>query len=282
MKRNLKTLQLAVLMIASASVFTWSCVDADYNDDFNQSGPPPVPGGFTSSDQIAPANRVGHWAFNNSLIDSVSGTSGVSTGAITYATGLKNQSLKGDLNAYVKAPASTAIRSMTAYTVSVWVNSPLNTGATGLVSLIDSVNFWGNFNIFFENGGNANLARIKAIYTDSSTVRDNNVQEVTGGFGKWVQYAISYDAAGNFKSYVDGAPVRTNTVAGMGNIRFTHAGQILFGALQFMTIPSSTIGSTSQPWAGYLTGQIDEVRIYNKALNDTEVFALFTLEKQGR
>ncbi len=258
-----------------------ACTKVKRDDNFPKGDPPPVPGGYTNSSQIASANLVGYWAFNGSLIDSVSGTVAVGTN-VSFGDGQKGQALQGALNGYALAASSSAVRSMTAYTVSLWVNSPLNDGATGLFSLVDNQNFWANINIFFENGGNSNLARFKTIYNDNGTTRDNNIQEVTGGFSKWVQYTISYDGAGNFKSFVNGTLVRTNTVAGMGPIRFTNTGPIVFGTLQFMTNPSSTAGATAQGWAGYLTGKLDEVRIYNKALTDTEVFALFQLEKQRR
>jgi hypothetical protein len=282
MKKNSERfMSPAITAIAIVLLLSTGCTKADYGDDVVKGDAPPVPGGFTNSDQIAKANLVGYWAFNGSLIDSVSGTAGVATNT-SFATGQKGQAMKGDVNGYVIAPASTAIKNMTAYTVSLWFNSPLNTGATGLFSLVDAQNFWGNINIFFENGGNSNLARVKTIYADNGTTRDNAIQDISGGFNKWVQYTISYDGAGVFKSFVNGSLIRTNTVTGMAGIRFLNATNIVFGALQFMTNPSSTTGSTSQPWAAYLTGQLDEVRVYNKALTDVEIFALFKLERQGR
>jgi hypothetical protein len=57
---------------------------------------------------------------------------------------------------------------------------------------------------------------------------------------------------------------------------------MIFGTVQFQTVPSQTSATGSQPWASYLTGQLDEVRIYNKALTDAEVNALVKLEGRGK
>lgn len=272
---------LTILAIGSIAIFS-SCKKADYDDVVTKGDSPPVPGGFVNSSQIEHASLVGYWAFNGSLIDSVSGLTAVSTHT-SFSDGQKGQAMQGANNGFVIATPGAAIKSMTSYTVSFWVNSPLNVGATGMVSLGDTANFWGNINIFFENGGNDNLARFKTIYKSNGVDRDNNIQEVNGGFNNWVQYCITYDGAGTFKSFVNGSLARTNTVAGMGPIKFTNVGPIIFGTLHFMTLPnSSTSATTAQTWAGYLSGKLDEVRIYNKGLTDTEVFALFQLEKQGR
>jgi hypothetical protein len=273
--------RLILLPLLAIVLLGTSCTKADYSDDFPKGDAPPVAGGYTNSRQIAPTNLVGYWSFNGSLADSVSGTNGTASGT-SFSTGLKGQALQGGTNAYALATPSNAIRSMTAYTISVWVNTSQNTGATGIVSLGDTRNFWGNINVFFENGGTATKAVFKTIFQDNANVYDNGIQEVEGGFNTWVQYTITYDGAGSFKSYVNGSLAATKTVAGGGAIRFTNVGPIVFGTLHFMTNPSSTSGSTSQTWAGYLPGKIDEVRFYNKALSETEVTALSVLEKQGR
>ena len=278
----MKAYNLSVIFIVGMILFFSSCTKSNYNDAVTKGDPPPVPGGFTNSNQIEPASLVGYWAFNGSLIDSVSKTMAVSTNT-SFGDGQKGMAMQGAANGFVIATPGDAIKNMTAYTISFWVNTPLNVGATGIVSIGDTLNFWGNINIFFENGGNDNLARFKTIYKSNGIDRDNNIQEVNGGFNSWVQYCISYDGTSTFKSFVNGSLARTNTVDGMGPIKFTNVGPIIFGTLHFMTLPnSSTSATTAQPWAGYLAGKLDEVRIYNKGLTDPEIFALFQLEKQKR
>ena len=57
---------------------------------------------------------------------------------------------------------------------------------------------------------------------------------------------------------------------------------MVFGTVHFQTTPSLTSSSTRQDWASYLTGQLDEVRIYNKALSDAEISSLSKLEGRGK
>jgi hypothetical protein len=280
---NLK-IGFAGLIIGSTLLF--ACTKAKNDDVFPAGDVPPTAGGFTSSKQIAPANLVAYWGFNDgSVKDSVSGVTGTNSG-MTFTAGLKGSALTGNPDgtkrAYATSPSSPAVKSMTQYTVSLWVNTAQNTGATGIFGLGDTQGFWGNINIFFENGGTTTLARFKTIYEDNGATFDNNIQEVANGFNNWVHYVVTYDGAGTFKSYVNGSLARTNTVDKMGPIRFLNVGPIVFGALHFMTVPSSTSAAGAQDWAGYIPGKIDEVRVYNKALSVVEISALSILERQGR
>ena len=57
---------------------------------------------------------------------------------------------------------------------------------------------------------------------------------------------------------------------------------MVFGTVQFQTTPSLTTSTGKQDWASYLVGQLDEVRIYNKALTADEISALSKLEGRGK
>ena len=270
---------IGLLALATLCV---QCTKPNKNDDVVKGDPPPVPGGFTNSSQIAPANLVGYWDFNGTLKDNVSATNAVGTN-ITYATGLKGQAMKGAINGYAIATPSNAIKTMGAFTISYWVNTPLNSaGIAGMVNFSETTAFWGNINLFFENGGNANLMRFKALYSSGGTVFDLGVQDINNRWNLWNHFALTYDGAGNFEVFLNGVSIKTLNRAGMTAFQFTNFGHIVFGTVHFMTTPSLTTGSTSQPWASFLTGLLDEVRIYNRALTGIEVSALSTLEKQGR
>jgi hypothetical protein len=264
----------------------YSCTKGDSGDDFPPGDVPPTAGGYTASRQIAPANLIAYWNFNaDSMLDSVSNTTGTNAG-MTFTAGLKGKALTGNPDAtkkaYATALASTAVKTMTQYTVSCWINTPQTTGATGIFSLGDTQNFWANINMFFEGGGTSTDARFKTIFKDNGVEFDTGVPTISNTFNNWVSYISTYDGAGNFKSYVNGSLVGSKTQAGLGAVRLINVGPIVFGALHFMTLPSSTSGTGAQDWAGYLPGKIDEVRIYNKALTSIEISALSILERQGR
>lgn len=270
-------------MLLTGLLFT-ACTKPNKNDDVVKGDPVPVVGGYTASSQIAPSNLVAYWGFNGDLKESVSGTAGTNRG-MSFTAGLKGQALTGNpdatAKAYATSPSTPAIAGLKKYTVSVWTNTDQNVGATGIFSIAETTGFWGNINIFFENGGTSTLAKFKTIFLDNGATYDNNIQDVENGFNNWTHYVITYDGAGTFKSFVNGTMVRSRVVTGASDIRFTNVGPVVFGALHFMTQPSLTTGSTEQTWAGYLRGKMDEVRIYNKALTETEVSALSILEKRG-
>jgi hypothetical protein len=57
---------------------------------------------------------------------------------------------------------------------------------------------------------------------------------------------------------------------------------MVFGTVQFQTTPSLTSSHGSESWASYLTGAMDELRIYNKALSAENVNALVVLQGKGK
>jgi len=274
--------------IAVAAAALSSCTKPDRSDDFPHGDVPPTAGGFTASSQIAPTNLVAYWGFNGDLKDSISGTTGTNKG-MTFTPGLKGQALQGAAaanKAYATATPSDAVKNLKAYTISLWVNTPQNVGATGLVSIGHTTEFWANVNIFLDNAA-AGTARFKTLFRNNNNTpanyqSDNGVQDLTTAFNNWTNYIVTYDTSGVVKSYVNGSVLATKTGVPKPVVaQFSNVGPVVFGALHFMTIPSSTSGATDQPWAGYLSGMLDEVRIYNRALTPIEISALSTLERRG-
>lgn len=245
--------------------------------------PPLTIAGYNSSKQIAPTNLVGFWAFDGSLIDSVSSTLGVNAGT-SFTPGFKGLGLQGGTKSYVLFAPGSAITGMHSFTITFWVNSPVNTnGIVGLVNLSNTTGFWGNIDIFFENGSTLDAATFKAHITNGTTEAWIEKKGLPNIFTKWAHFALSYDATSEtFKVYANGSLVLTQLQSGFGPLNFTNSGKMVFGTVQFQTNPSLTSGATNQDWASYLTGQLDEVRIYNKALADSDVSALMLLEGRGK
>jgi hypothetical protein len=270
-------------------ILSISCTKANLDDDFPPGDVPPVAGGYTVADQVAAASLVAYWGFNGDLKDGVSGVSGTNSG-MSYSEGIKGQALTGAVaanKAYATATPSDAVKNLKAYSISLWVNTPQNVGATGLVSIGHKSEFWANVNIFLDNGP-AGVARFKTIFRNNNNTptnyqADNGVQDVSGAFNTWVNYIITYDETGVVRSYINGSLTTTKTGTPVPTQpQFSNVGPVVFGALHFMTVPSSTSGSTGEGWAGYLSGKLDEVRIYNKALTPIEVSALAILERRGQ
>jgi Concanavalin A-like lectin/glucanases superfamily len=239
--------------------------------------------GYNSSSQVGAANLVGYWAFDGSLIDSVSAQSGTSTNT-SFSTGLKKQSLQTGSNGYVLFTPGASITGVTSYTIAYWVNAPLNSaGIGGTVNLSHNSNFWGNIDQFFENGGTADGAKFRVHVTNGNGnehwIAKDGIPNV---FGKWTNLATSFDAATKtFKFYVNGVEVVSEVDAAFGNLQFANSGKLVFGTVQFMTNPSLTSSHGAEPWAGYLNGLLDEVKFFNKALTAEEIMALYALQSKG-
>lgn len=247
--------------------------------------PPFTINGYSAASEIASSNLVAYWAFDGSLIDSVSNNVGTNTGTSFTTTGFKNSALQGAANGYVLTDPSSALSSLTSFTVSEWVNtSPPSSGIIGLFSLVNKNTFWGNIELFVENGSsNANgKLRLHVSKNGSDfTYATDNIQNLFNG---WVNITYTYDQTTNqFTLYINGSKVSSGTAGTLtGPLVFTNVGKVVFGTVQFQTNPSQTSASTSQSWASFLTGQIDEVRVYNKVLTPTEINSLVVLQGKGK
>ncbi len=246
--------------------------------------PPLSIGGFTGSKEIAASNLIAHWSFNGNLTDSVSGTAGTAK-STTFSEGIKGQAMQGALNGYVLADAGAKVAGLTSFTTTLWVNTPPpSTGIIDVFSLVKTNSFWGNIEIFFENGSTNDDGKLRVHLfngTDDKTIELNGQKNL---FDKWTNLGVSYNQnSDTCKVYLNGLPIFAGKVAGQtGPLKFSNVGKIVFGCPQFQTTPSQTSASDAQSWASFLTGRLDEVRIYDKALTDNEVNALVLLEGRGK
>ena len=240
--------------------------------------------GYESSAQIGAANLVGYWAFDGNYVDSVSNTAGTNTGT-TFAGGFKGQAYKGTLNSYVVAEPSDAIKNLQSFTVTEWLNTPPpSTGILDFFTLSNTTHFWGNIEMFFENGSDNTNGKIRVHVSKGGNDNTYAVDGVPNLFNSWVNIAVSYDATSStFTLYVNGSKINSGKAGTLeGALSFTDVGNIVFGCPQFQTTPSQTSGSDAQGWASFITGQIDEVRVYNTALAATDLQALVILQGKGK
>jgi len=251
--------------------------------------------GFSSVNQIKPANLIDYWSFSNSLIDSVTSTLATNSGT-TYTNGFIGKAINLDVSnkAYVLTDPSTALKAAQSLTISFWVNPTFvdsNSdggidGILGLVNIANAGDFWGYLDWFVENGSNPTSATLKIHFRGTSTQDTWIVKSgVTNFFGKWTNHTITYDAAtSKVTYYMNGAVlVSAATTPWTGSLDFSGIGPLIFGCVQFQTNPSLGTAGGTQGWASWLSGSMDEIRVYNTALTADEVNALVVLQgKAGR
>ena len=295
MKTN-KHIIIALLSGIALSLTLSSCQKGFDAKSYAPKKPLPKYDGYSNSKDIRPEALVAFWPFNGDLKDSLSSTTGVGTGT-SFGDGTKGKGLIATGNSYVVTNTPDAVKALTDFTISVWVKMPLNTGAAGIVGVSHTSNFWGNFDIFYDNGGNATTGQLKVHVFNNAALADapnngsSNAWEgayaVTNPWDKWTHIAVTYtghytDSTSMVKVYYNGVSVGTNEVKAFAPLDWSKAGPMVFGTLQFQTNPSLTTNTGAQSWAAPVNGDIDQVRVYNAALSASQIDGLYNLEKAGR
>jgi hypothetical protein len=287
--KKFKNKLTAGLFTGLAVAFTLSSCQKKFDPkSYAPSKPLPSFNGYSSSKQIESENLVAFWPFSGNLKDSLSSTTGVATGT-SFAAGVEGQGLQGASNGYVISNVPDAVKALHSFTITTWYNMAENTsGVVALIDIVNSQNFWGDFDLFLENPPNATTANLKVhVWNNAGSTTGTDAWEgdylIDNAFNVWNQVTVTYDdATSTVTVYYNGASVGTNTQAGFAPLNWAASTQMVFGTLQFQTNPSLTSATTSQGWANYLTGKMDQVRIYDVVLSSSEISALYNLEKLGR
>lgn len=330
MKTKIKNWSFLALGVLLAATFMFSsCKKKALGPTKPQ--PPSNPGGYDSSNQIASANLVAYWSFDNTLNELKQGLSGTNNGA-GYTTGVKGEAYQGTNSSYVLySNPGTALPSLQSFTVSFWMkaNQPVadtngivtpGMGAQGLFEIINNTGFWPNMHLDLEpqvaygtKNPNADtiLLKMELTSTAAGVVWQNQFPTVVldTAVDKWTQVVLTYNgASGTFTAYENGtisgtnglgyaygpftgsttfyandpgSNTNSNHVAVLGNLVFSNATALLLGTWQFSTTPSLTSAAGAQAWATSYNGALDELRVYNTALNSTDVKSLYILEQGG-
>lgn len=300
MKKNFNNLKSAVLFATVAGLLSAGCTKADYGDDVTKGDPPPVPGGFVNSNDIAPTNLVAHFSFENTIADVKNAvTGGTASGVTSFVQGLKGRAYQGSTNGFIGYTNPGPVAGLTSFTTSMWINTEKHDGgAQGVFTLAkQDGSFWGNFFVMIE-GTTApeNKMFMKLHFEKNNAPFVEHWVEPFGDFrpddmyGAWRHVAWTYDAAtskvgfyvnGSKRVLPPGSDTRVADGGGtpLGALNFKNATKFIIGGMQ------NHLGSpfnTPEPWMLNYTGKLDEFRIYNKALSEQEISAIAILERQGR
>ena len=243
---------------------------------------------FEVTNEYIPKNgEIFYMAFEGGVfLDLVSEQTATTGGNPGFAEGIKGDALSLDAadESYILFPGDT-VAGVENFTLSFWANAEFVDedtdggidGVLGLVNLSNVNSFWGNIDFFIENGSNPTDGADMRVHVTNGASETwiGSVNDVQGVFGQWSHHTLTYDATSSeFKYYINGELKATTTAAWTGPMAFEDVGPMVLGTVQFQTTPSLTSATGSQPWASFLTGEIDEVRIFNRALSADEVQAL--------
>jgi hypothetical protein len=281
MYNNKSTIKPAILVFAA---FTLAMASCQKKFDPKSYAPKETFGGYAASNEVAASDLVTHFAFEGDLLDSVSKTAATNSGT-SNSPGIKGQGMLVGLNNYAVFTPTDAIKNLQSMTIAYWVNTPINTaGIQTPVSFVNPTQFWGNLDMFFDGQTDAkSVFKMHLFGSGGSKEAWLDKWSIASPWGKWLHIALTYDMASEkFVFYVNGAPVGSSTSTGFGAVNFANLPAIVLGTVQFGTTPSLTSGTGNQPWASFVLGVMDELRIYKKALSADDVKALYNLENLGK
>ena len=227
-----------------------------------------------------------YYSYDGSVSDASGNNNNLtSTGTTSYVSDRKNQSLKasgygGNTSiGYQKANNSVSLTFTTGMSVSLWYKLPSYTGmdgwgqqsTNGYQILIAKEGDRAGFYIGVSNDITNNKQAINFTNNPSNGVNNFNISAnpdgtATSNLNKWI-HLVATAGNGNVKIHING--IVKNTIA-VSNFDFSgiNSRNLFIGTMW-------ALGSTWYPYSGSL----DEVRIYTRALTDTEVQGIYNSEK---
>lgn len=300
-------------------VFASACIGAlialaSCSDDDKKSLP--KIDGYNSSDEVAAANLVAHWTFDDTYEEDISGAAPTTTvGPVSFVDGPLGKAADFNRGAMVYPPI-TAINTTDAlgnFSVSLWVNIKGQKRVVGggyqvFFGIIpDTTGFWGSIMMtaeaarhlptsdtlelknFLETalaGGGLRGEDNVATRNNNSVVDDPNNGQTGAWFlgaQDWVHYVATWEGStGLFKLYANGQDVGGYTKRGVaaGNLRLQTPVHATFGSMAASDLGFSK--ATRPDWAPLLDATIDDTRVFSKAISQAEATALYNLGLAGR
>ncbi|MFD0671425.1 DUF5695 domain-containing protein [Cohnella sp. GCM10027633] len=183
------------------------------------------------------------------------GKTGTLNGGASFAAGQSGNAVTlNGTNGYVSMPSGIA-NGATSVTIATWVKA---TSLSNWTRIFDIGTGTSNYMFLSPQPGGAGL---RFAITSSGNGSEQQINSTTAfPTGVWKHVAVTISGSTG-RLYVDGVQVGTNTS---------------------MTLTPSSLGNTTQNWIGrsafsgdpYFNGQIDDFRIYSRALSASEISAL--------
>jgi hypothetical protein len=273
------------------------------------SGLPPVDG-YSSSNDIEAASLIGHWPFDGSATETVHSQNPILMGGTqTYVTGRIGQAVHMDKAwftydslatdaSYRNTPFASNDTLQNGFTLSIWAQVPDTSLLTTLFQLsTPNIPNWPILgvqyrkhgdNSFDFDGGLANVDGTGPHVLYAAAFKEPAFFDTLA----WAHLVMTFDASEKIlKYYANGTLVNTVDLVALGGGPFPDPTTVLtMIAPNYPTIGAAegknvTPGSANDP-AGYMTygitGNIDDIRFFNKTLTDKQINDLFILGNQGR
>lgn len=262
-------------------------------------------GGSTKVDPgtIATSNLVAYFPFNDNATETISNLTPSNTPTVTYVTGRRGKCLQGANNGYMlyNLPTGNKLKSLKAFTVAMWLKAPQIPAETAPVPIFlqicnDDDLFWGNLTLTQDRMGTlaapVDSVNFKIVFHKEGAAWNNqwmtNMNKPAFQAATWMYLVFQYDnVTSSFYVYVNGVKIgfpdsftkryADGEVAGvqpaLGDLVFNKANKMVIGGW----MPKIANGAPDE-WMGWFLGNMDELRIYDKALTAVEVLDLYHAE----
>ncbi len=303
-----KTIRYFVFGMITVSMLTFAACSKDEEL--------PQIDGYNNSNEVAATNLKAHWSFDDTNNESISNTAPNGTfGTVGFETGQVGKALKltkGAL-AYPNIAAINTADALANFTVSMWVKIDNNKGAAnegytmlfglfpdGLTAGTVGDFMWGNLDMsvestWFKPSATPDTLVLKGRFViknaDGSISGQDNRPDPKGNppkgvfkhSGEWVHFVSSWNATTHqFQLFGNGVSIGAYNDRGTtGALRMNVPNRAVFGngATKEVGFPNNP---DQQTWSPMATASIDDVRVFNSALSQIEITALYNLGKAGR
>jgi hypothetical protein len=195
-------------------------------------------------------DQLAHYTFENNANDLVGSNDGESTNVVYLNSGNNGLAAQFNANSYIHFPSEFDYRERT---VSLWFKAIVVTDVLGIIYVCDN-NFIDNGLTILSVGNDISGAPQLSFNACSESV-EIAIQE-----GQWYHAVITVDA-GNYAFYLDGEKVDN--------------GDISDNTLHSANGESGALLGTSRTFDRFFTGQVDNMRVYDRVLSEEEVSAVY-------
>lgn len=226
----------------------------------------PSPASAGEACAIPPANLTNWWQGNGDANAVVGGVTGTVSGA-TFTSGQVGQAFTFDgVNDSVTFGSTVGNFGTSDFTIDFWIrttNTTRTEGVLGKREICGHHSFWD-----MRVGSNGTL-NVELDQDAGATNYNTQTTSVPINDGVFHLVAVVREGA-TMRIYVDGVLSATGTTAGVTNLVNT------------ALLTAGTSACTGQDGTNFFTGQLDELEIFNRALSQCEIQAIFNAGTSGK
>ncbi|HEX5551887.1 MAG TPA: LamG domain-containing protein [Chitinophagaceae bacterium] len=238
--------------------------------------------------EVSVANLVAQWKFDGNADDAsghghdgqlksglVGASAAVATDGKTLPVlttdrfGRKDMAYDFANGSYIEVPYDLSLNPKS-FTISLWLKRHTTSAGNYLFSL----DRWNGYKFQLQS----NNFLFLTVSTDAGIFDvDDNPGTIPQDI--WTQAAVSY-TNGTMKFYINGALVKTVSIKGTPVTLKSPVNLAIGNELPKNDYSLTDTADPNYFWgANYFTGSMDDIRFYNTALTDAEIFSIYTIEK---